>query len=145
MDWPKDNLAQRLEELKTRKNSWEPQSPQKEGDSFERSSDFPTVKPVDVLQINIGRVGEIPGFAYRKSNMADPNPMDPELWNDSGESFEFPDSIQGASARSSSQDLSGSAFADQLRKEYEQAWNKETPRDGGSEGEGDYPGCTTYT
>ncbi|XP_021455069.2 mucin-12 [Oncorhynchus mykiss] len=126
MDWPKDNLAQRLEERKTRNNSWEPQSPQKEDDSFERSSDFPTVKPVDVLQINIGRVGEIPGFTYRKSNMADPNPMDPELWNDSGESFEFPDSIQGASARSSSQDLSGSAFADQLRKDYEQAWNKET-------------------
>ncbi|XP_071005714.1 uncharacterized protein [Oncorhynchus clarkii lewisi] len=126
MDWPKDNLSQRLEERKTQNNSWEPQSPQKEDDSFERSSDFPTVKPVDVLQINIGRVGEIPGFAYRKSNMADPNPMDPELWNDSGESFEFPDSIQGASARSSSQDLSGSAFADQLRKDYEQAWNKET-------------------
>ncbi|KAK6308890.1 hypothetical protein J4Q44_G00203530 [Coregonus suidteri] len=132
MDWPKDNLAQRLEEAhKTRNNPWEPQSPQKEDDSFERSSDLPTVKPVDVPQINIGRVGEIPGFTAEpfadwKSNMADPNPMDPELWNDSGESFEFPDSIRSASARSSSQDLSGSAFADQLRKEYEQAQNKET-------------------
>ncbi|CAB1332088.1 unnamed protein product, partial [Coregonus sp. 'balchen'] len=132
MDWPKDNLAQRLEEAhKTRNNPWERQSPQKEDDSFERSSDVPTVKPVDVPQINIGRVGEIPGFTAEpfadwKSNMADPNPMDPELWNDSGESFEFPDSIRSASARSSSQDLSGSAFADQLRKEYEQAQNKET-------------------
>ncbi|XP_014024448.2 uncharacterized protein [Salmo salar] len=119
MNWPKDNLTQRLEERKTQNNSWEHRTTQKEDDSFEQSSDFPTVKPVDVPQINIGRVGEIPGFAYL-------NPMDPELWNDSGESFEFPDSIQSASARSSSQDLSGSAFADQLRKEYEQARNKET-------------------
>ncbi|CAB1324138.1 unnamed protein product [Coregonus sp. 'balchen'] len=130
MDWPKDNLAQRLEERKTQNNPWEPQSPQKEDDSFEQSSDFSMVKQVDVPHIKIGSVGEIPGFTAEpftdwKPNKADQNPMEPELWNDTGESFEFPDSIRGASAWSSSQDLSSSAFDDELRKEYEQARNEE--------------------
>ncbi|XP_029563436.1 leucine rich repeat containing 66 [Salmo trutta] len=131
MDWPKNDLAQRLEEKrKTQNNPWEHQCLQKEDNSFEQSSDFPMVKQVDVPQIKIGSVGEIPGFTEEpftdwKPIKADPNPMEPELWNDSGESFEFPDSIRGASAQSSSQDLSGSAFDDQLRKEYEQARNEE--------------------
>ncbi|XP_020354895.1 uncharacterized protein lrrc66 [Oncorhynchus kisutch] len=131
MHWPKNYLAQRLEEkCKTQNNPWEHQSLQKEDDSFEQSSDFPMVKQVDVPQIKIGSVGEIPGFTAEpftdwKPIKADPNPMEPELWNDSGESFEFPDSIRGASVQSSSQYLSGSAFDDQLRKKYEQARNEE--------------------
>uniref|UniRef100_A0A4W5PSD3 Ig-like domain-containing protein n=1 Tax=Hucho hucho TaxID=62062 RepID=A0A4W5PSD3_9TELE len=110
MDWPKNNLAQRLEEKhKTQNNPWE-----KEDDSFEQSSDFPMVKQVDVPQIKISSVGEIPGFTAEP--FTDWKPI----------KAEFPDSIQGASAQSSSQDLSGSAFDDQLSmKEHEQARNEE--------------------
>ncbi|KAJ7986507.1 hypothetical protein DPEC_G00340590 [Dallia pectoralis] len=83
-----------------------------------------------VEQINTGSAGAIsrcpPESSTNCKNItAGSNPLDPELWNDSGESFEFPDSIRSASARSSSQDLYGSALVDPSRKQSQQAQNDE--------------------
>ncbi|XP_028977267.2 uncharacterized protein LOC105011825 isoform X2 [Esox lucius] len=116
IDCPTKNLAQN--------NPQESHFTLKEGDTTKQSLDFPMVKV-----INSGSVDEISKYTIESSIdwkhiMAEANLLDPELWNDSGESFEFPDSIRSASARSSNKDLYGSALVDQLRKESEQARNE---------------------
>ncbi|KAL1022580.1 hypothetical protein UPYG_G00029510 [Umbra pygmaea] len=95
MDWPNDILAQRLEK-EHKNNPWEPQSPTKEEDSKEQHSDW-------------------------RQTIKESNLLNYELWNDSGESFEFSD----VSGRSSCRDLSGSALINHPRKESEKAQNYE--------------------
>lgn len=95
------------EDQKTQQDHTTLNSPQLAEDSVQQTVDFSTARKIEVPQISKEGRGEIHGFSSEpfadwSPHTYNTNLKDPDLWQENGEQFEFSDSVQSTSARSSS-------------------------------------------
>ncbi|XP_050994203.1 uncharacterized protein LOC127182720 isoform X6 [Labeo rohita] len=120
--------ANDITELKRRGSSSSSSSQSSQEGNFSRESEQSVDPPAVTIPGNKNTMGRIPGFSTdpfpeRPNRLTELNvdELDPELWNDSGESFSFNES----SERSSIRDLSNSALGHPLKDDFDKPFGKE--------------------